>query len=99
MPKSHHSRRSFLPWAVAAAVMVGNLFLHKPISNVCDAMFARLGRGPYERAMLIGIAALSVGGALFLLRGHIPTLLRARTALGLLALAAMSVFAQRWMLV
>lgn len=79
--------------------MVGNLFLHKPISDVCDAMFARLGRGPYEHAMLIGIAALSLGGALFLLRGHLSAVLRPRVAMSLVALAVLSLCAQRWLLV
>jgi len=79
--------------------MIGNLFLHKPISNVCDGLFARLGRGPYERGMLVGIAILSLGGALLLLRGRLSSLLQPRIAMSLVALAAMSIGAQRWLLV
>src|SRR5262249_48030942 len=82
-----------------AALMIGNLFLHKPISNVCDGLFARLGRGPYERGMLVGIAILSLGGALLLLRGRLSSLLQPRIAMSLVALAAMSIGAQRWLLV
>ena len=47
----------------AATLVIGNLFLHKPISDVCDALFAWIGRGPYERVTLLGCAALSAGGA------------------------------------
>src|SRR5215470_8434512 len=32
------------PWLAAGALSVGNLFLHKPISDICDATYARIGR-------------------------------------------------------
>ena len=85
--------------AVAASLVVANLFLHKSISDVCDALFARIGRGPYERLMLLGIAALSAGGGLVLLRGHASALRRWRPAAALLVLAAATVWAQHWLLV
>ena len=87
------------PWAVAAALIIGNLFLHKPISDVCDALFARIGRGAYERWTLLAIAALSVGGALLLLRRRGAALRRPRVVACVLALAAVTVAAQRWLLV
>ena len=92
-----HRRR--WPWAAAAGLVVGNLFLHKPISDVCDALFVRLGRGPYERLMLSAIAAGSIAGGLALLRGRVWALRRPRVLAALLLLAVATVAAQQWMLV
>ena len=86
-------------WAAAAALVVANFFLHKPISDVCDALFARIGRGPYERVTLLTIAALSAGGALLLIARRGAALRRARAVAALLGLAACTVAAQRWLLV
>lgn len=96
MPESRRSRRA---WLAVVALVLGNLALHKPISDVCDALFARIGRVPYEWATLLGIGALSVFAAALLLRGGAPAL-RSRSALAALAgLAVLSVWAQQWLLV
>jgi hypothetical protein len=81
------------------ALLIGNMFLHKPISNVCDALYARIGRTPYERLMLVVIATGSIVGALALVRGGWPRLRRRRALSCLLALAVVTVLVQRWMLV
>ncbi len=86
-------------WMAAAGLAIGNLFLHKSISDVCDALFARIGRGPYEHLTLFAIAALSLGGAAALLRGHAGDLRRPRVVVALLALAVATTLAQRWLLV
>ncbi|MFN8642854.1 MAG: hypothetical protein U0802_14830, partial [Candidatus Binatia bacterium] len=55
------------PWLTVAALVLGNFLLHKPISDVCDALFARIGRTAYEWAMLLGSGALSLAAAALLL--------------------------------
>jgi hypothetical protein len=84
---------------VAALLLVGNLFLHKPISDVCDAVYARIGRGSYERLTLLAIGAGSIAGALALVRGGWSGLRRRRVWVCLLALAAGTLAVQRWTLV
>lgn len=96
MPEPGRQRRA---WLAAVALVAGNLWLHKPISDVCDALFARIGRVSYEWAMLLGIAGLSLAAAVLLLRGGAPAL-RSRAALaGLAGLTALTVLAQQWLLV
>jgi hypothetical protein len=99
MRVANRFRRGPWPWAVFAAVAIGNLFLHVPISSACDALYARIGRGPYERLTLLGIGALSIGAALLLLRGRAAALRRPRVAAALVLLAAATVAVQRWLLV
>ena len=91
--------RGAWPWAIASALLIGNLFMHKPISDVCDALYANIGRAPYERWTLLGIAALSLAGAALLLRRRVAQLRQPRAVACALALAALSVAAQRWLLV
>ena len=99
MPIASHLPRRRWPWVAVAALLIGNMFLHKPISNVCDALYARIGRTPYERLMLVVIATGSIVGALALVRGGWPRLRRRRALSCLLALALATVLVQRWMLV
>lgn len=99
MPVADQPRRRAWPWAVAAALVVGNLFLHEPVSLLCDSLYRSIGRGPYERTTLLAIAAFSVAGAWYLLRGRVRLLAHPRATTCLLALAAVSVAAQRWLLV
>lgn len=87
------------PWLFAAALVVGNLFLHKPISDVCDALFARIGRVPYEWTSLLAIGALSIGGGFLLLRGGAPALRSPRGLGALVGLAVLTVAAQQGLLV
>src|SRR5512143_1924860 len=91
------SRRG--PWLIVAALVFGNFVLHKPISDVCDSLFARLGRVPYEWLMLLGIAALSLGAAVFLLRGGASALRSGRALAALMGLAVLTVWAQQNLLV
>jgi hypothetical protein len=88
------------PWLVAAALSIGNLFLHKPISDVCDALYARMGRGAYEWSTLLAIGALSAVGAGWLVgRQRARALLQPPVIACLLVLAAATVAAQRYLLV
>lgn len=91
--------RQTLRGTTAIALIVGNLFLHKPISDVCDALFARIGRVSYEWVTLIAIGALSLAGAALLLRGGAPALRSGRAVAALIAAAAAAVAAQHWLLV
>lgn len=86
-------------WLAAAVLVAGNLFLHKPISDVCDALFARIGRVAYEWTALVGIGALCAIGAGLLLRDGAPGLRSGRVWLVLLVLAAFTVAAQQGLLV
>ena len=99
MPLASHLPSRRWPWVAVAALLIGNMFLHKPISDVCDALYARIGRTPYERLMLLVIATGSIVGALALVRGGWPRLRRRRAVSCLLALAVVTVLVQRWMLV
>jgi hypothetical protein len=86
-------------WLAAAGLVVVNFALHKPISDVCDALFARLGRTPYEWATLGGVTALSLGAAALLLRGGGRALARPRPLAALFGLAVLTVYAQQELLV
>ncbi len=96
---AHQSPSGLWPWAVAVGLVVGNLFLHKTISDWCDALFVRIGRGPYERVTLLAIVVLCVVGGLVLLRGRARMLRDPRVLAGLLALSAATIAAQQWLLV
>ncbi len=92
--------RRVWPWLAAAALSVGNLFLHKPISDICDATYARIGRGAYEWSTLLAIAALSAAGALWLVgRRHARALLQPAVIGCLVVLAAATIAAQQFLLV
>lgn len=92
-------RRVVVAWVIVAALVGGNLFLHKPFSDVCDALFARIGRGAYERWTLTAIAAISLIGAVLLLRRRFAALTRAQVVVCLLGLTLITLGAQRWLLV
>jgi hypothetical protein len=95
-----HTTRRIWPWFVAAAFSLANLFLHKPISDICDALYARIGRGAYEWSMLLAIGALSAAGASWLVgRRRARALLQPPIIGCLLALAAATIAAQQFMLV
>lgn len=87
--------------ATAVLIACGNLFLHKPVSDVCDALSARLGFPLYNR---LALAAISGGFATLLALPLVAGLRRGRLAarrgaVALILLGASSVVAQRWLLV
>lgn len=96
---SPRNRRRLGTWAVAAALLVGNLFLHKPISDVCDNLYATIGRVSYEWLTLLGLSALSVAGALVVLRRSAVVLRQRHVLACVVALAAITLVAQRELLV
>src|SRR5262245_29965525 len=75
-------------WVAVAALVVVNVSLHKPISDVCDALFARVGRTSYEYVTLAAITALSLAGVVLLWR---RLTWRARPRRRLLAIALLLV--------
>ncbi len=83
---------------LAVALCFANPLLHKPLSDLFDALFARLGRTWYERLVLAGIGALCAAGVA-LGRAYVRAPARARGIISLAALAAMTLVAQRWLLV
>jgi hypothetical protein len=82
-------------YAVAAALLAADLGLHKRVSDVCDALAARLGFAVYDRVALgVLVGASTLGGALVAVRE------RARPRpWALAALAALSLGAERALLV
>lgn len=86
-------------WLAAALLVGGNLILHKPFSDVCDAVFARIGRQAYEWTSLAVIGALSALGAFLLWRGGGARLAQPRPLAALAVLAALTLLAQRVLLV
>lgn len=94
-----HNRRRPIPLLIAAGLSIGNLFLHKPISDVCDALYARVGRSWYESISIALIGALCAIAS-------IPALRRLRGALAttwlpvsLVGLALLTIASQHWLLV
>lgn len=83
---------------LATVLVVGNLFAHKPISDLCDRLFVALGRSAYEAVALLAIGAASIGAA-FALRGRWSRSGDKPAVLPLLGLAVMTIAAQRWLLV
>jgi hypothetical protein len=88
-----------LPLVLAACLVVSNLFLHLPISDVCDWARARWGFPLYDRAALIGIPLLTTAVLIPVLRRERARWRHALTWCVTLSLLIMSLAAQRWMLV
>jgi hypothetical protein len=78
---------------------VGNLFLHLPISDVCDWARARWGFSLYDRVALIGIPLLTTAALVPVLRREHARWRHPLTWCVALSLLIMSLAAQRWMLV
>lgn len=97
MPLTNHGLRPRWAWLFAFILCVANLPLHRPISDVCDALFRRLGRSGYEYLMLFGICGISAFGAWVLWRGGG----RPRNVVSppVITLAALTVAAQQLLLV
>lgn len=97
MPPPDERSRARWAWLFAAVLCLANLPLHKPISDLCDALFRRLGRPAYEYATLLGITGISIAGAWLLWRG---SSVREKGFLApIAALAVLSVAAQQLLLV
>jgi hypothetical protein len=90
------NRRPASKLALAAALVLVNLVAHKPVSDLCDRMFALLGRAAYEAAALLVIGAGSLGAAAALYRKRHRN---PRQLLSLVFLGAMTIGAGRWLLV
>lgn len=93
------SRPRAAPLALVAALSVGNLFMHKPFSDVCDALFARVGRSRYEIISLVGIGLLSLAAALPARRGLRRAFADTWLAASLLGMVILTAASQRWLLV
>jgi hypothetical protein len=95
-------RRQRLARAVAAALALGNVLLHEPVSDFCRGVEARIGFAALDRGAFLAIAATSVLlaalAAAVLARRH-PGPPEPRPLVGLLALAAVTVLAHRYLIV
>ena len=60
-------KRRPVSWAAAAVLLAADLFLHKPISDICDAWVVRFGWTTYNRRVLVVISSVSIAIALSLL--------------------------------
>lgn len=86
-------------YLAALALFFGNFFLHKPISDVCDAIRARIGFGAYDRGALIGFFVLAAMAVAPVAARRRAVLTEPTTFAVLVALAAMTVASQHWLLV
>ncbi len=99
MPAADDHRLRPAPLLVATTMSVANLFLHKPISDVLDALYARIGRNRYELVGIAGIGGLSLLAALPAAKRLRSALAQTWLPLSLLGLAVLTVVSQRWLLV
>jgi hypothetical protein len=100
MMNREKKRSSLLPaWSLACSLILANLVLHKPFSNLCDAAYARIGRIAYERAALLAITAVSAAAAVPLVVRNGRALLRPATLARLATLGAITIAAQQLLLV
>ena len=88
-----------LPLLVAVLLSVGNLFAHKPISDVLDALYSRIGRKWYEIVAIVGIGLLSTAAAIPAARRFRWGLAVSWLPLSMLVLTIGTLAAQRWLLV
>jgi len=77
-------------WASAAALLAADLFLHKPISDICDGWGVRYGWATYNRRVFVVIASVSIAASLPLLARDWRRWLRPSAMAALLALAALT---------
>ncbi len=88
-------------WYYLAVVglCLGNFLLHKPISDVCDAIRARTGFALYDRGALVAFSVLSTLAVAPIATRRRAHLSEPTTFFVLLVLAALTVAAQHWLLV
>lgn len=99
MPSASTTGPKPIPLLIAVVLSVANLFAHKPISDICDALYARVGRGRYELISLVGIGLLSLAAALPAARRLSRPLRETWLPVSLLGLTAITLASQRWLLV
>ncbi len=92
-------RRRTGPLLVAAGLSIANLFLHKPISDVFDALYSRVGRRWYEIISIALIGALCVIASLPALKRLGASLKTTWLPVSLVGLALLTIASQRWLLV
>jgi len=86
-------------WLLVAALTLANPLLHKTISDLCDWARARWGFSLYDRTALIAIPVVSALAISPMLARRAHLLLRPLTLASVLLLSAMTLAAQRWLLV
>jgi hypothetical protein len=86
------------PWLLGAALaFLADLFLHLPITDLCDVVAARLGLKLYDRLVATGFALLAVATLIVITRSRSPA---ARfLAVGAAVLVALAVIVQKTLLV
>ncbi len=97
-PGSRRGPRA-LPLLVAVAISIANLFLHKPISDVLDGLYASVGRRWYEIISITAIGVMSVVASAPALRRLGTALTTTWLPFSLLCLALLTAASQRWLLV
>ncbi|HUI27196.1 MAG TPA: hypothetical protein VL403_14025 [Candidatus Kryptonia bacterium] len=86
-------------WIGAGVLLLADLFLHKPISDVCDAMVGRYGWRTFNHTALLVISGASLGIAGALLVWDWRRLRGPATAAALMILSLLTYLMHRWMLV
>ena len=91
--------RGAVSWVAAAVLLAADLFLHKPISDICDAWVVRYGWATYNRRVFDVIASASIAVALVLLARDWRRWLRPSAIAALLALLALTCGAYKLLMV
>ena len=86
-------------WRLAAALTLAYPLLHKSASDLCDWTNGQWGFTVYNRTALIAIPLVSIVAVSFVVGPRPGRLLRPFTLASVLALVAISLAAQRWLLV
>ncbi|HVN86695.1 MAG TPA: hypothetical protein VMW17_17820 [Candidatus Binatia bacterium] len=86
-------------WAAASVLLIADLFLHKPISDVCDALVTRYGWTPYNQATLVIVAGSWISIVAALLWWNRERLRQPPVVAAVMLLGAATLSAYHWMLV
>jgi hypothetical protein len=101
--KASHSRipmgRGPVSWIAAAALLAADLFLHKPITDICDAWVVRYGWATYNRRVFFVLASTSIGAALALAAREWRRWLRPSAIAALVALSALTCAAYKLLMI
>ena len=99
MPEPDTRRTRAIWGACFTALFAANLLLHKPVSDFCDAMYARFGFTAYNKVALIAFSILGLVVLIALLVRRRRSLFQPRAVAILLTLASLSAASQHWLLV